>query len=376
MVDTYQLNAILQPGFLFPVLVVSFVLLLDIAQFYRLFSRGSRGLPLRSTAFGAVLALSLSAALFLPMFQTLVHTVFLPGESDTEPISAQGIVEERAPLLYLARYYTAGSDEIQRASRLRVDGTNYLCLGAEQLGPGDRILFSFYPKSRVILSFQREGGEITSGQSRGDPGYARLGAAEILLFATAILFSVVCGLLLALASARKELPKNACWILGDLLYRNGIDLFFITMFFALLAAPLIPSLRSVPFGMLCAPAILVSVLREVRVYYAMDEQCLSVYLFGALRVRTVDIQAVRKACLFHSENGGLLALDCTEGDMLACKTFWAFLQYRLRAGKDLLLLPIKEHMYDYARAEFVDRFDMMEKKTRLTSDFPLWQRRT
>ena len=141
-----------------------------------------------------------------------------------------------------------------------------------------------------------------------------------------------------------------------------------------IAVLLIPALRKITYGELLIPSLFVLLCREIPRSYALGEQTLSVYLFGALRVRTVATAAVKRSYLFHTENGSLFVLDQSENELLSCRTLFDFLGYCRRNRKQLLFLPVEEANLDYARSAFANCFGSPLKKTGLLSTFPLMRK--
>ena len=280
-------------------------------------------------------------------------------------------MEENAPFLYRARYHMSGSDEIFRSSCVTVDGAKYFCLNAETLVCGDQITFLYYPKSRVIVSFQSDKASHEARQPAGSPKYARLTIKEPLLSAAVFLLSAVFGFLLSARAAKKALPKEGCWIRGQLFYRNGLELWILTAFLSLLAALLIPAFRDVPFIILLIPLILIQLIRDIPLSYVLTERTLSVYLFNSIRIRSAAVDSVRSVLLFQTEEGSLFVLDLSDQEMLSCKTFFAFLRYCRKNRKRLLFLPVAESLTEYACAEISDRFGSPQRKAGLLSAFPL-----
>ncbi len=365
------ISAIIRSGLIFPCVVIVAGELWIISLFHHFFMLLNRGEPLRKEWMKMVLTLLISAALFLPMLQTLCFTVFLPGEAENDPIQRSGKVEDRAQALYMARYGSPEHDVFLRAYTVLVDGTQYFCLGGDQMECGSRISFLCYPKSRVIVSFQEEAGENRVEQKTDGRRYSELGVNELLLYAVGLLFGIGIGFLASLVAAKKSMPKDICWIRGEFFYRNGIDLAILTAILTGIAVLLIPALRKITYGELLIPSLLVLLCREIPRSYALDEQTLSVYLFGTIRVQSVTTAAVKRSYLFHTENGSLFVLDQSENDLLSCRTLFDFLGYCRRNRKHLLFLPVAEANLDYARSEFTNCLGSPLKKTGLISTFPL-----
>ena len=365
------ISAIIRSGLILPGIVIVVGELLIIRLFHHFFTLVNQGKSLRKECLEMILTLLISALLFLPMLQTLCYTVFLPGEAGNDPIPRSGKVEDRAQALYMARYDSPDHDDFLRAYTVLVDGTQYFCLGGDQLEYGSQISFLCYPKSRVIVSFQEEAGEDRAEQKTDGRRYSELGVKELLLYAVGLLFGFGIGFLASLVTARKSMPKDVCWIRGEFFYRNGIDLAILAAILTGIAVLLIPALRKITYGELLIPFLFVLLCREIPRSYALGEQTLSVYLFGALRVRTVATAAVKRSYLFHTENGSLFVLDQSENDLLSCKTLFDFLGYCRRNRKQLLFLPVEEATLDYARSVFANCFGCPLKKAGLISTFPL-----
>ena len=365
------ISAIIRSGLILPGIVIVVGELLIIRLFHHFFTLVNQGKSLRKECLEMILTLLISALLFLPMLQTLCYTVFLPGEAGNDPIPRSGKVEDRAQALYMARYDSPDHDDFLRAYTVLVDGTQYFCLGGDQLEYGSQISFLCYPKSRVIVSFQEEAGEDRAEQKTDGRRYSELGVKELLLYAVGLLFGVGIGFLASLVTAKKSMPMDVRWIRGEFFYRNGIDLAILAAILTGIAVLLIPALRKITYGELLIPSLFVLLCREIPRSYALGEQTLSVYLFGALRVRTVATAAVKRSYLFHTENGSLFVLDQSENDLLSCKTLFDFLGYCRRNRKQLLFLPVEEATLDYARSVFANCFGCPLKKAGLISTFPL-----
>ena len=368
----YMVSAIIKSGFYVPIAVIAIEEVLNSILFFRLFSQANRRNPLHKEWLMVILALLVSAGLFLPMLQTLCYTVFLPRESDNQPKSGKGNVEGRAQLLYMARYNSVNNAEPLRAYSILVDGTQYFCLGGDQLEYGSQISFLYYPKSRVIVSFQEEKREKKAEYSTSEYGYSKLGLKELLLFAAGILLSISSGFLASLVTAKKVLPRDVCWINGEFFYRNGIELILFMGILTVLAVLLIQELRRIPFIVLMIPIFLVMLIRDIPRSYALNKQTLSVYLFGVLQIRSVATASVQKIYLFHTEEGSLFVLDQTENELLSCKTMFDFIGYCQRNRKKMLFLPISEAHLKYAYCEFATCFGDPLRRNGLRATFPLW----
>lgn len=363
--------AIIRSGLILPSIVIAVGELLIIRLFHHFFTLVNRGKSLRKEWLEMILTLLISAVLFLPMLQTLCYTVFLPGEAGNDPIPRSGKVEDQTQALYMARYDSPEPADFLRAYIVLVDGTQYFCLGGDQLEYGSQISFLCYPKSRVIVSFQGKAGEDRAEQKTDGRRYSELGVKELLLYAVGLLLGVGISFLASLVTAKKSVPKDDVWIRGEFFYRNGIDLAILTAILTGIAALLIPAFQKITFGELLIPSLLVLLFREIPRSYALDKQTLSVYLFGALRVRSVATADVKRSYLFHTENGNLFVLDQSENDLLSCRTLFDFLGYCRRNRKQLLFLPVAEANLDYARSEFANCFGSPLKKNGVISTFPL-----
>ncbi len=366
-----QTAGMIRSGLVLPAIVIAVCVLSNILLFRRLFMRVNERKPLREIWLGAALSLLVSLTLMLPMLQTLCYTAFLPGELGSQPLFGSGTVEGNEPFLYAARYHAPGSDKISRAGCIVIDEKKYFCLGSDELACGDQISFRYYPKSRVIVSFHLD--EVTGEGDRQASGnrYAKLSEKEPILFTVIFLASAACGFLLAVGAAGKALPKNASWISGQMFYRNGLELSFLTAILTGLAVLLIPALRNVPFIVLLIPLLLVQLIRDIPLNYALTEKTLSVYLLRSIRIRSIPIDAVQGFFLFKTEEGSLFILDLSGHELLSCKTLFDFLRYCRKNRKRVLFLPLAESLTDYACAEFFDRFGRPQTKSGLLSTFPL-----
>lgn len=86
----------------------------------------------------------------------LQRGVFLPFEKESDADMVVGIVTEIEPERHSPRYFLEGHEGTLRASFVTIDDVTYYFITADGLHPGDRIRIRFLPRSKIVLSSERD----------------------------------------------------------------------------------------------------------------------------------------------------------------------------------------------------------------------------
>jgi len=345
-------KTILLHAFFTPIVVISLVLIILALLFSKVFLCVFRKQSTRKALTEALLFALVSACFVVPELQTLRFCIFLPFEEASSIGSGSGLVTSVEPCLYHTKYYKGEGNDSSRAYIITVDGTEYFCLDADSVACGDMIKFSFYPKSKVIVSFILQNEALPSARTeikgRSINTHSDLPYKELLLCAEMYFLCSTIGLLVALPSKHNSKTEGAVWIKGEFLYGNGAVLIPAVFVLSLILGSFVPALKKLNYIVILLPTIILVVARDIPLSFAISDTVLSKYFFGTICLREVNLSDIRKVTLFESRTGNLIAVELRDADLLQCKTLLSFIGYGLRNRKKLMLLPISKGSEDYA----------------------------